>query len=149
MSSGGKIVAPRFETFATISALSGTSASSNECLLSGAKRTSRRLVATSPNNSMRAYTNSRCSRPMCGIAARLLRPSKYLIRLAIMMRPSPHNGGGMSQDFRVWVLAAVSDWLLKVHAPFWSKSFCYFRRAVDFARISHALHQRLFAPAWV
>jgi len=46
-------------------------------------------------------------------------------------------------------LGAVSAWLLKVHAPFWSKSFCYLRRAVDFARISHALHQWLFAPAWV
>jgi hypothetical protein len=37
--------------------------------------------------------------------------------------------------------AVLSDWLLKVATPFGSESFRYRGRAVDFAGISHALHQ--------
>ncbi len=46
--------------------------------------------------------------------------------------------------------AVLSDWLLKVATPFGSESFRYRGRAVDFAGISHALHQRVaVAPAGV
>jgi len=34
----------------------------------------------------------------------------------------------------------VSDWLLKARAPFWSESYCYLWRAIDFAGFSHAIH---------
>src|ERR1017187_3674659 len=44
-------------------------------------------------------TNSRCSRPMCGVAAGLSRPSKHLIRLAFIMRSSPHNVGHHESRF--------------------------------------------------
>ena len=44
-------------------------------------------------------TNSRCSRPMCGVAAGLSRPSKHLIRLAFTMRSSPHNVGHHESRF--------------------------------------------------
>ena len=42
----------------------------------------------------------------------------------------------------------MSDWLLKVAAPFWSESFLYVGRAVDLAGIGYALHQAT-APARV
>ena len=37
-------------------------------------------------------------------------------------------------------LSLVSDWLLKVRTPFWSESYCYLCRAIDFAGFSHAIH---------
>jgi len=46
-----------------------------------------------------ANTNSRCSRPMCGVAAGLSLPSKHLIRLAFIMQSSPHNVGHHESRF--------------------------------------------------
>ena len=46
-----------------------------------------------------SYTHSRCSRPMCGVAAGLPRPSKHLIRFAFTMRSSPHNVGHHESRF--------------------------------------------------
>src|SRR5262245_9451902 len=45
----------------------------------------------------------------------------------------------ISKQFERWERCA-SDWLLKVHAPFWSVAFFYIRRTVDFAGFSNALH---------
>src|ERR1039458_5029676 len=55
-----------------------------------------------------ANTNSRCSRPMCGVAAGLSRPSKHLIRLAFTMRPSPHNVGHHESRFPSLGISAMN-----------------------------------------
>ena len=43
------------------------------------------------------------------------------------------------------VCSRASGWLLKVPAPFWSKSFRHLGRAVDFAGSGYALHQTIAA----
>ena len=43
----------------------------------------------------------------------------------------------------------TSNWLLKVHAPFWPEAFLYIGRTIDLARVGHALHQPIFAAARV
>src|ERR1035437_3612484 len=56
------------------------------------------------------YTNSRCSRPMCGVAAGLSRPSKHLIRLAFIMRSSPHNVGHHESRFPSLGIRPLVPW---------------------------------------
>src|SRR5665811_94021 len=73
-----------------------------ECLLPARPISVMRLLLPDPNYQVaesECYTNSRCSRPMCGVAAGLSRPSKHLIRLAFTMRSTPHNVGHHESRF--------------------------------------------------
>src|SRR5664280_2029873 len=73
-----------------------------ECLLPTRPISVMRLLLPDPNYQVaesECYTNSRCSRPMCGVAAGLSRPSKHLIRLAFTMRSTPHNVGHHESRF--------------------------------------------------
>ena len=45
--------------------------------------------------------------------------------------------------------AETLSWLLKVHTPFWPEAFLYIGRAIDLARVGHALHQFVLAAACV
>ena len=57
---------------------------------------------------------------------------------------------GPSIDLKLAVLVLLSDWLLKILAPFGFESSCQLGRTIDLAGIGHALHQRsAVAPARV
>src|SRR5674476_1066193 len=73
-----------------------------ECLLPARPISVMRLLLPDPNYQVaesECYTKSRCSRPMCGVAAGLSRPSEHLIRLAFTMRSTPHNVGHHESRF--------------------------------------------------
>src|SRR5262245_44152179 len=53
------------------------------------------------------------------------------------------------REHRETIMDPTSNRLLKVHAPFWPEAFLYIGRAIDLARVAHALHQSILAPACV
>ena len=88
-----------------------------ECLLPARPISVMRLLLPDPNYQVaesECYTNSRCSRPMCGVAAGLSRPSKHLIRLAFTMRSTPHNVGHHESRFPSLGISAARTVLLEL-----------------------------------